>query len=791
MKISRTGLTLSAGLFAALAFLLPTSPVYGSGEGCRSCGQDRETEPGPGLGGPVEVYSRPTGRERRSDSRTAAGVEPELVPGEASEVIEAVPPAPAAIIAEGDRLRYRDGGNLIEAEGNVRIGYGTALLTADRAMIYLDRKEAYAEGNVVLVQGDNVITSDKIRYDFVTEEGIMAPGAGYYEPWFGRSEIVESEGREKVTFYDGYASTCDAEVPHYRLKAGKLIVYPDDKLIAHNVTFYVGKVPVLWLPYFRRSLKDDCRGFFIYPGYRNRWGFFFLSGYHWCVPGIETIVHLDYRYRRGWAYGLSGEFFPGAKGRGEWLSYYLHDRGYETPAGEKETAERYVLEYSYRQPLPYQIGSTLSLSYASDPTVRKDFFRREYDADSQPRSYLFFDRRWESLTLSLEVQPRLNDFLTTTERLPEVKLQVQESRIGESDFYYQGQNSYAWLTRKFPGISSSVYQAGRFDTFHQLSYSRKLFGWLNVLPSTSIRYNHYTRGPPRYPPEEPELSGTNGEPAPDPESDGEEMPEPEPGPTPELPEERDIWRRVFSSGLGLSTDIYGVFPTRVDCLEIDRLRHVITPSVNYVYTDNPTEDYRDLYQFDGIDRIERENFFRLSLRNRLQTKRGPTDAQTSWTLVDLDLSTPLFTRPERDNNDRLIGDISSRLRLTPNPRAGLNLDLLYDSYDNRIKRNTLDIWVRQDDWRVNLSHSYRFDRNRNQLAAEVYLRLNPLWAFKVYGRYDTLEDRFEEESLTIYRDLHCWTSSLEFRRRDEEDEYTFFLAFWIKDFHHFPIRLSN
>ncbi|MDP8235015.1 MAG: putative LPS assembly protein LptD [Candidatus Erginobacter occultus] len=388
---------------------------------------------------------------------------------------------------------------------------------------------------------------------------------------------------------------------------------------------------------------------------------------------------------------------------------------------------------------------------------------------------MYLDRRWGDITLNLEVQPRLNDFYRVTEKLPEVKLQAQEFQLGESDFYYQGQNSYSYLTRKYAGEAAARYESGRFDTFHQLSYSRKFFGWLNILPSASLRYDFYTRGPDR---------------SEDPES-GEETPEP--SPTPEPVEERDFWRRVFSAGLGLSTDIYGIFPVRTEWLDIDRLRHVITPSVNYVFTDNPTVDSEDIYQFDSIDKINRRNYFLLTLRNRLQTKRGSEEkGKSSWTLADLTISTPLYTRPERDNSDRLIGDLSGNLKINPYPSTGLNLDLLYDSYDNRIKRDTLDLWVRpDDDWWVTFSHSYRFDKDRNQVSAEVYLRANPVWAFKVYGRYDTVGGRFEEESFTIYRDFHCWSSSLQFETRPDEDEYTFFLSFWIKEFSQAPLRLSN
>ncbi len=759
-------------LFLAGIFLLTAR--LPAGDDCLDCGE-KSGRPETGTPPPLGEYYWPDAPTPHPRSWSEVSVEPTPELPVSETVISPSPSPPAAITCEADRLRYSDGGKLITAEGNVRIGYKTILLTADKAKVYLDRKEAYAEGNVVLAQGDNVIASDKIRYDFISEKGIMSPGEGYYDPWFGRADILETEGREKVEFYGGAATTCDEEEPHYRLQAGRLIIYPDDKLVAHNVTFYLGKVPVFWLPYFRRSLKDDCRGFFLYPGYRNKWGFFFLSGYHWCLPGLNTTFHLDYRYRRGLAYGFDGQFYPGYDGKGEWQTYYLQDQGYEDDAGEESTTERYLLEYKYRQPLPYQIGSYLALSYASDNLIRKDYFRREYNADTQPKSYLYLDRRWSDITLSLEVRPRLNDFYRVIEKLPEVKLQVQEFQLGESDFYYQGQNSYAYLTRKDADISSTRYESGRFDTFHQLSYSRKLFGWLNVFPTTSLRYNFYTRGPDRS-----EVSGS-----------GEEAPEP--SPTPEPVEERDFWRRVFSAGLGLSTDIYGVFPVQTEWLDIDRLRHVITPSVNYVFTDKPTVDSGDIYQFDSIDKISRRNYFLLNLRNQLQTKRGSEEeGKTSWTLVDLIISTPLYIRPERDNSDRLIGDFSGKLKITPYSRIGLNLDLVYDSYDNRFKSDTLDLWVRpEDDFWVTFSHSYRSDPGRNQVSAEVYLRVNPVWAFKIYGRYDTLEDRFEEESFTIYRDLHCWMSSLEFQRRDDEDEYTFFLSFWIKEFSQAPLRLSN
>lgn len=709
---------------------------------------------------------------------------PSLTPVPFATPSPAPEPTPrAAIVCEGDRVCYRDNGKMIVAEGNVRIGYKNMELTADRITVYVDRKEAYAEGNVTLIQGTNVITSDQIRYDFIKEKGLMSPGSGYYAPWYGRAETVDSEGREKVTFISGDATTDDYDDPDYRLEAGKFIIYPDDKIVAHNIVVYVGSVPILWMPYYRRSLKDNCRGFFFYPGYRNSWGFFFLSGYHWCAPGINTTFHLDYRYRRGLAYGFDGRFYLGDSGRGEWQTYYLQDRGYEEDDGGITTRERYLIEFNYRQNLFYRIGGYLSLHYLSDADIRKDFFRREYDADSQPESYIYLDRRWNNITLSVKVRPRLNKFYTVTEKLPEAKVQIQQFQIGESDFYYQGENSFTSFRKIYAHMGSALYESSRFDTFHQISYSKKFFGWLNFYPATSIRGDYYSRGPGKT---EEEGAGA--------EAGATTAPTPEttPTPPPDPTDRRDFWRRVFSYSVGVSTDIYGIFPAQNDWLEIYKLRHVITPSINYIFTDNPSVYYEDIYQFDSIDKIYRRNYFQLGFRNQLQTKRIRGSGEESWTLIDLILSTNLYTKPDRDNYGRLIGDLDGELEITPFSWLGFDLKQTYNTYDNQFKESTLNAWVRpEDNWWFTFYHNYRRAKDRNRVSGEVYFRINPIWAFKVYGRYDTVEGRFEEESFTIYRDLHSWSSYLRFQYQNAEEEFSVYLALWIKAFSQTPLNLSN
>ncbi len=688
------------------------------------------------------------------------------------------PTPPSPIVIEGDSVRYLRGGELIKGKGNIRIQYQGITLAADQVTFYVQRKEAYAEGNVRLDWKGSYFTTEKLRFDFIKQKILLVPASGYFAPFYGKAEEVQADKpANEALFREGAVTTCDLEKPHYCLQAKKIYLYPDDKLVAYNMVFYVYDLPLLWIPYYWRSLKENCQGSFLYPGWKSSWGFFFLSGYHLCLPSLHLTPHLDYRYRNGWAYGLDGRFRLGGNGRGEWQSYYLKDENFETDDGSTEK-ERYLTDFNYSHELPWRMRGLLSAHYYSDASVRRDFFRREYESDSQPSSFAYLVRSALNYTLSLKLEPKLNTFYKVTEKLPELKLDTSEIALGQSGFYYQGSDSYTNFRKLYQGETSPRYKSERLDSYHRFSYSRKLFGWLNINPGVSLRETYYSRGPGQA----EAVAGTT--PAVSPATS--------PSPTPEPADRKNIWRRVFSLNLGLSTNIYGVFPAENEWLEIHKLRHVIEPYLNYYFTDNPTVSPDDLYHFDWIDKIDRANYTRVGIRNLLQTKRLWRGDESSWSLLELDLYTNLYTKPDRDNYGHAISDLIGELDITPFRWLGMNLDMTYDTYEKSVKKTTLDAWVRDGDrWSTGLNYSYREDKNRDRLGGNVYFRLSPLWAFKVYGRYDLYNEEWEEESITIFRNLHCWDSYLTWRRLEGTNEDQIMLVFWIKAFPQSPLHLSN
>src|SRR5208282_3062139 len=117
----------------------------------------------------------------------------------------------------------------------------------------------------------------------------------------------------------------------------------------------------------------------------------------------------------------------------------------------------------------------------------REFFDGEYFRDPQPSTFVEATKAWPNFSLDTYVQPRVNDFLDTVERLPDVQVTGYRQQLGGTPVYYESQSSVGYYRRLFPetnGVATGLdYSAARADTFHQLLLPETFFGWLNVTPN--------------------------------------------------------------------------------------------------------------------------------------------------------------------------------------------------------------------------------------------------------------------------------------------------------------------
>ena len=82
-------------------------------------------------------------------------------------------------------------------------------------------------------------------------------------------------------------------------------------------------------------------------------------------------------------------------------------------------------------------------------------------------------------------------------------------------------------------------------------------------------------------------------------------------------------RVVGEFGLEMNTKLYRTWGNvKSPYFALDGIRHVMVPYINYTYIPSPTEDRDNLYYFDDIDRITKQNFIRFGVKQRLQTRSG-------------------------------------------------------------------------------------------------------------------------------------------------------------------------
>ena len=622
------------------------------------------------------------------------------------------------VIVNGDTVEYFADLGKVVAQGDVVVEYSDTTLTCDKIVVYTDSKDGFAEGNVVLKDEGGLVRGERLEYNFQTQEGNFFDVDFRMAPYFCVSPEAK-KGPTKIILRNADMTTCNLDKPHYHMHASEVEIYPQEKIFAKNVTFIVGKVPIIYLPFFVQHLDDKQHGFSFEPGQSREWGTYLLTAYRYYLnEEYRGIARMDYRANKGFAYGIDLEKFTGEYGTG-YLRYYfikedLHGRGEVSPLYKRP--ERYRIEFLYNWDIDEDTQLVSEVYDYSDRYLLRDYFERQYEINPTPRSYVLLSRNYANATLSLLMQKRFNHFFTVTEKLPELKLETRKFKLMESPFYYEHESSLVNFTLRNADTAIDE-DVARADTFNQVSYPCKL-AFFNLEPSVGMRNSFYSK-----------------------DKNGSEH----------------LFRSIFYSGASVLTKFYKTFnDIKVDSfwLEIDNLRHIITPSLDYEYINEPTLSGERLTAFDAVDSIAKKNQITLSLENKLQTKR----AGESVDFLRFIVSSPYQFKLEGYGGR--FGDISMDLELLPNRWLTFNSEAEFDPHRRAFRTANFDVTIPFDDEKGKITAGYRYAAGEvdSKVMTFVFERLlNPKWQFRSYHRLDFVKDSIiEEQEYALVRDLHCW-----------------------------------
>ncbi|MDP2912838.1 MAG: LptA/OstA family protein [Candidatus Omnitrophota bacterium] len=677
------------------------------------------------------------------------------------------------IIVDGDRVEYFQAQKKAVGTGNVSLKYKDIVLTSDKITVYLDTREAIAEGSVKITQKGSYFTGERINYNFDTRKSAVIDGYVASNPFYGSAKDVERPaGKDMYKLKRGYITTCDLEEPHYRVQARHVEIYPQEKIVARNILVFIGDCPVLYLPYYVQSLDENKTHITMTSGEKDAWGYYVLTAtrLHFSDNNRADML-LDYRARRGIGVGLNDYYRTKEIGMGAAKFYYTHDNAdyfyyyYERPG---DMRPRYRWQWRHKWVMPPETGTVAVTEFnrLSDLDFIKDYFYNEYEElGDNPDNYVSVITAKSSYSMTLLARKRFGKFYDVIERLPEYTIEVpQYNIIKDKPVYYSGSASAVYLNHAFNNSNTATIQGqkdlnvARINTYNRLSYAAKLFKALNLTPYAGVRNTYYSRN---------KWGDTNQ------------------------------IRTVFDSGVDGSIKFYRLFDIQSDImgLDINKLRHIITPTASYYHTHQPTIASENLNQFDGIDSIGTANGANFALENRLQTKRFVNGAFTSVDLATFIASTPYsFVLKKKSlaykNHTAKFQSVDLQLELLPYSWLSAVSKMSVNTKNYAVRTETTDLAATfGENLSLGIGHRYekadQFNKN-NWLNAQVVYKINEKWKVQAYEMFN-VDKSVEEQQYTVYRDLHCWQAEFTIRTRKHPRELGFWLVFTMKAFPDYPI----
>jgi hypothetical protein len=558
----------------------------------------------------------------------------------------------------------------------------------------------------------------------------------------------------------------------------------------NNVVFLEG-VPIFYWPtlatdlekptYYLRSVEYGHDSIFGHT-LETEWDVYQLLGWRNPPPNTDWELSLDYLSDRGPAAGTrfsyDRDIFFNQPGPTYGLldAWFVHDEGLDTlgidranMTPEEELRGRFLLRH--REQLPNYWQVTGQVGYITDRNFLEQYFEQEWDEQPDALTGVELKRTVDNTSLAISVYPRINEFFLQTEDLPK----VDHFWLGQSLFtdrltWYE--HTTLGYLRQNPATApldpqdlatfaplpyEATVQGERVATRHALELPLDL-GPGKVVPFVLGEAAHWGE----------DLAGD------------------------------DLQRVYGTAGIRTSLPIWSVDPAIESMLfNLHGLSHKMIFEAGFAYTD-ASQDVTQLPLYDEIDddniqafrrRLAFQDFggpppvppefderfyairrglhenvtgpteiaddlevFRLGLRQRWQTKRGPPDNRRIIDWITLDTHAEIFPDDEQNFGENL-GLVDYDFRWHVGDRFSLLSTGAADFFSQGQKMFTAGAFLSRPP-RGNVFLGFRSLEgpiSANVLLASYSYRMSPKWVSSLGISYDLTNEGAMGETFTLTR----------------------------------------
>lgn len=194
-------------------------------------------------------------------------------------------------------------GKIIQLYGEAQLEFEGIKLTADYLEMDMEKKEVYAvytldeNGNRIGIpkfeEGTESFTASAIRYNFETQKGYIEELRTQQEENYLYMGTAKRQNTGHIHFKEGRFTTCDLDYPHFHFQLSKAVMVPNERIVTGPMNLWVMGVPTpLGLPYSFIPTKQRETSGLLFPNFvpASQFGFGFQDlGYYFPIAKSDKV----------------------------------------------------------------------------------------------------------------------------------------------------------------------------------------------------------------------------------------------------------------------------------------------------------------------------------------------------------------------------------------------------------------------------------------------------------------------------------------------------------------------
>jgi len=631
--------------------------------------------------------------------------------------------------------------DLIIANDGVEFKYQDIEIKADNLKINLTTHLLFAFGEVYFLQDEKETRCEELTYNWETKKIILLKlkgeltGEGIKGKVYYQGEKMENFP-ETVEISGGSFTTCELEEPHYHIVAKEMIIYPKDKIIARNISWYEGKIKIITLPYFLIFL-DRKTQMPILPkiGQNSADGWFVKTNFNYYIDEKSYgTFYIDWLERKGIGTGVEHTWEIGSQDNPGETTLYLYqiknkDSGNISLTGKIKYGQEFenniktqiILDYSG---MKAEGGELLSNSLRSQFTLDKQGEKYNLKINGK---YNFSGTSLRQEELSIDGNIKVNYNYTFNDKLNSALTLVYTDKNPASQEVADRELTPEWeLKYQGEGYTLSLTTEKRFDLDGDNYTGDNALRIIDRLPEFVFNKSADTIGDTKI------TYDINASVAHFYESATEE----------------DTWRgeyiinvkRPFIFGEYLTLTPSGIF--RQDVYLTGEARYLVGGKIDLKAAYNP--------------------YISSTISYNYNKSVGPTP-------FNFDYITPL------------TNTISGKLTFKPSEKVKLDLSTNYNFVTENFGNLVAKLEYKpKDDWNMNFSSSYNLNTKEwtKKINSTLDLQVSDNWRIKYKGIVDLDDFKLTNSIVGITRDLHCREITINYKQANK----SIWVEFYIKAF---------